>query len=315
LSSEGQGMYLTRAILDDSPYPVRAMMIAGANPALTFPGSDSQARALRKLDFLAVADLFLTKTARLATLVLPAADFLDTLELHDYGVAGAPYLGLVKPTRDEAKGWPIWKIIFELAGTLGLGSLFPWRDNREALEYRLSPSGVSLSQLERSVSGTAAYKRPDTPKPKIEYYSTTVADAGHPGLPGPDAVGLPPSDTGQYTYRLSLGDKVAWYQHSQFRNIEAYRKRMDEPVLDLHPRTASRAGVNEGGYAIVSTGYGSIRVKVRLSDDVREQCLRMSHGWEEANANRLSGLEHFDPVTGFPWLRALPAHIETAPAT
>ena len=49
-------MYVTRAILEDSPYPVRAMVIAGSNPALTFPDFKTQTRAFRKLDFLAVAD-------------------------------------------------------------------------------------------------------------------------------------------------------------------------------------------------------------------------------------------------------------------
>jgi hypothetical protein len=36
----------------------------------------------------------------------------------------------------------------------------------------------------------------------------------------------------------------------------------------------------------------------------------MTHGWEEANANEVTGLEYFDPIPGFPWLRAFRARVE-----
>ena len=47
-----------------------------------------------------------------------------------------------------------------------------------------------------------------------------------------------------------------------------------------------------------------------IIDDVREDCLRITHGCEKANANELTGLEYFDSISGFPWLRALPARVE-----
>ncbi len=96
-NEEGQGMYLARAILNHDPYPVKAMLITGGNPILTFPDSKTQTKAFQKLDFLAAFDLFMTPTARLAHLVFPASDFLENLELHDYGQSGRPYLGLIRP--------------------------------------------------------------------------------------------------------------------------------------------------------------------------------------------------------------------------
>jgi anaerobic selenocysteine-containing dehydrogenase len=157
-NQEGQGMYLARAILDHDPYPVKAMLIAGGNPILTFPDSNTQTKALRKLDFLAVFDLFMTPTAQLANLLLPAADFLENIELHDYGQGGRPYLGLIKPVTVTTNGWPAWKLIFEFAKRLGLGKLFPWQGNREALIYKLSENGIDLSDLENSRSATVSYK-------------------------------------------------------------------------------------------------------------------------------------------------------------
>ena len=36
----------------------------------------------------------------------------------------------------------------------------------------------------------------------------------------------------------------------------------------------------------------------------------MTHGWEEANGNEVTGLEYFDPISGFQWLRASRARVE-----
>ena len=94
---EGQGMWWYRAVLNNDPYPARAMFLAGGNPMLTFPAGRLQQQTLQSLDFLAVFDLFMTSTAQRADLVFPAAVHLDSHELHDYGSSGNPYLGVNQP--------------------------------------------------------------------------------------------------------------------------------------------------------------------------------------------------------------------------
>jgi anaerobic selenocysteine-containing dehydrogenase len=154
---EGQAMRLPRAILEGDPYPIRNMLIAGANPMLTFPNPALFGKALDRLDFLAVFDLFMTETAKRADLVLPAATHLEYHELHDYVVVGQPYLGLVQPVEDSGRGWPLWKLVFELAKRLDLGPLFPWQDNRQALSERMSGSGIEYGELAESPTLTARY--------------------------------------------------------------------------------------------------------------------------------------------------------------
>jgi len=314
-NQEGQGMYLTRAILDHDPYPVKAVLVAGGNPILTFPDSKTQTKAFQKLDFLAVFDLFMTPTAQLANLVFPAADFLENLELHDYGQGGWPCLGLIKPVTVTTRGWPAWKLIFELARRLGLGELFPWNDNREALTYKLSENGIELSGLENSPSATVSYENKsgelsNSPYGKIHYHSKVVEKTGNPGLPTLDSLSLPILTDEEFPFWLSTGDRTPFYQHSQFRKLSTYGARMEEPLLDIHPDAAKGLQINEGDFVALSTGYGKIYVRVNLNDDVRKDCLRMTHGWDEANVNKLTGLEYFDPISGFPWLRALPARVE-----
>lgn len=314
---EGQGMYLTRAILDNEPYPVRVMLIVGGNPILTFPDSRLHKKTFQKLDFLAVFDLFMTPTAQLASLVFPAADFLENLELHDYGQIGQPYLGLIRPVTRSKRGWPTWKLIFELARNLGLGDLFPWPDNRHAIMDRLSGSGIEFGELENSPFSTVLYKSGktsgdnwNTPDGKVQYHSKVMETIGNPGLPTPSSLTLPFLPEEKFPFWLSTGDRVPSFQHTQFRRSPTYRAKMPEPFLDIHPDAATQLNIKNGDWVVLSTRHGKIDIRANLNDDIRKDCLRLTHGWEEANANELTGLKYLDPISGFPWLRALPANIE-----
>jgi len=80
--------------------------------------------------------------------------------------------------------------------------------------------------------------------------------------------------------------------------------------LDIHPDAARALQIKNGDVVALSTKYGKIRVRANSNNDLRKDCLRMTHGWEEANVNELAGLEYLDPISGFPWLRALPASVE-----
>lgn len=313
----GQGMLLPRAILENDPYPIRAMLVVGSNPLLTYPDSALYGKAFKALDFLAVFDLFMTRTAELANLVFPAADFLESLELHDYCILGHSRLGLVRPTTPEPGGWPAWKLFFELARSLGLEDFFPWRDNREALAYRLAGTGVTLEQLLESPSSTVAYNPVgttnggwNTPDGKVQMASRVLEAAGYSAIPVPETMRLPLGTDERFRFWLSTGDRVACFQHSQFREQPTYRAAMPEPRLELHPDAASQLGLRSEDLAELSTRHGSIRVRAHLTPDVRRDCLRITHGWAGANVNVLTNHDHLDPVSGFPWMRAVPARVE-----
>ena len=314
---EGQGMDLHRAILENDPYPVRAMFLAGGNPMLTFPGTRIHQKALGSLDFLAVFDLFMTPTAQLADLIFPAADHLDSHELHDYGSGGKPYVGLAQPLALEAKGRSLWEIVFGIARRLDLEKLFPWQNNREAVAHRLSGTGIDLKSLEKSPSALLCYAPAErtstgwnTPDGRVQYAVDAARAATRSGLPEPGVMRPPIAPDGEYPLWLSTGDRLAVYHHSQFHGSEKHRKTTPGPFIDIHPRTAKELRVGENDPVLISTRYGRLRVHAKLDGALRRDALRMAHGWEEANVNELTGMEHFDPISGFPWLRALPAKIE-----
>ncbi len=316
---EGQAMRLPRSILTGEPYPVRTMLVAGANPMLTFPDPVLFGKALEKLDFLAVFDLFMTKTAEHADLVLPAATHLEYHELHDYFAVGQPYLGLVRPVEDSGKGWPLWKLVFELAKRLDLSDLFPWQDNCQALSERMAGSGIQFNQLADSPTLTVRYAGPDAndpesacrvvPAERINIRSLALEQAGQPGLPLPESLAPAHRPDAEFSFYLSTGDRNPAFQHSQFQNIASYRRQGGEPGLDIHPAAAADLRLRENEVVLLRSPFGSLEVAVRLAIDLRPDCLRLGHGASEANANLLGSFSRLDPISGFPWLRAMPAQI------
>jgi anaerobic selenocysteine-containing dehydrogenase len=144
---------------------------------------------------------------------------------------------------------------------------------------------------------------------KVHYFSAAAQTAANMGLTTADTLELPYTTDAAFPMWLSSGDRVPAYQHSQFRVSDAYLKSDPEPRVDIHPDTAAGLAIQNGDRVRVTTRYGEVTVKARLTDEVRGDCLRMRHGWEEANVNELTGLAHLDPLSGFPWCRALPVRV------
>ena len=323
----GQTMYLADAILDEKPYPIKALIVTGGNPLITLPDSNRIKQALEKLDLLVVIDLFMTETARMADVVLPACSFMERSGLgYVYAVtSGISYLLLRKKVIEPLwECWPDWKFWSELGRRMGYGDLFPWQTDDEIVEYWLKPTGLTIKQLvEQNPEGVFfAEKKYDmcrrgefqTPSKKIELYSQTLAEHGYDPLP----VHIEPSQSPisspelakEYPLILTTGARTLQYTHTQFRNVPALRQEVPEPIAEVHPDTAKEYGIVDGDMVAVETRKGEIRMKVRISEDLTPQVVSIPHGWSEANANMLTELKPRDPVTGYTQLKALLCRIK-----
>ncbi len=148
------------AILHDDPYPVRAMMVFGANPVLACANSRLVERALRKLDFLAVADHFMSPTAELADMVLPASTFLEqervvTYDIHaDHAWNSTSRIILSqKAVEPVGESLPDWEIICRLGRKMGFEKYFPWKTREEAINYEIRPLGITCDKLRKNPDG------------------------------------------------------------------------------------------------------------------------------------------------------------------
>jgi anaerobic selenocysteine-containing dehydrogenase len=318
----GQTMYLPDAIIEEKPYPIKALIVSGGNPLITLPDYQRIKQAFKKLEFLVVIDMFMTETARLAHIVLPACSFLERSGVgYVYAVtAGLPYLLLRKKVIEPVgECWPDWKFWSELGRKMGYGDLFPWQTDDDIVSYWIETTGLTVDNLvEQHPEGVFyAEKKYDliekgklnTPSAKIEIYSQTLADYGYEPLP----VHVEPSQSPlsspelaeKFPLILTTGARDLAYTHAQFRNISALRQLSPEPEAEVHPETAKKYGISDGDMVLIETSNGSLKMKAKLTPEMAPRVVSVPHGWPEANANILTSLKPRDPVVGYTELKAL----------
>jgi len=308
------------ACASGDPYRPRAVWLVGTNPMLTATRGDTIETALReRLEFTVASDFFMTPTASLCDLVLPAAHWLeqdDVVYFHKiWCVLARRKVAQVGQARDDRA------VMLELANRLGLREAFPWPDWEAYLAWLLEPSGLSFDQFaDRGILlGEMRYRKHETegfpaPGGKVDLSSRVLAGAGRPPLPVYVEPPLSPVSTPEiasdYPFILMTGCKVLPFFHSEGRQIESLRRLRPEPLVHVHPEAASRHGLSDGDAVFVATPHGKARFTLKLDDGLDTDVVSADHGWwfpehggldlswKDSNANLLFGHDHFDPDCG-----------------
>ena len=316
------------------PYRPRAVWLVGTNPIATATRGDIVEAALRDhLEFTVVSDFFLTPTAELADLVLPAAHWLeqdDVVSLHKiWCVLARRKVAQVGETRDDRD------VIFDLAHRLGLDEAFPWPDRRAYLEWLLEPSGLSFDQFAEKgiLVGEMRYRKYEkegfpTPSGRVELVSSIMARQGRPSLPvfvePPLSPVSRPDLAKEYPFIFMAGCKTMPFFHSEGRNVASLRRLHAEPLVDIHPATIATLSLSAGDAVFVATPYGRARFIVHPDDGLAPDVIHAEHawwfperkgpdhGWRESCVNLLFGHEHFDPDSGAEALKCSLCRIERA---
>jgi anaerobic selenocysteine-containing dehydrogenase len=324
------GQMATRALLEDDPYAVRVAYLQGTNPLVSYPDASRVKDALERVPFLAVADLFMTPTAALADLVLPAATNFEFDDLGNYGMPHGFVLARPKLVDPQGEAWSDLRILNELGKALGLGAFF-WEDEARMLEAVLAPSGLDYAAFrERGVLAAdvsyRSYERGGfrTPSGKVEFRSEFLARRGLDPLPGLQEPSEAAGElTAEFPCLLTSGKDPVFF-HSAYRQLASLRKISPEPVAEMAPETARSLGVSDGDWVRIRTGRGAIRQRVRVLDglDPRVVCAAYGWwfpeqgegelmGWREANLNLLTSMAPpYNPLLGTVNLRAIPCALE-----
>ena len=313
------------AMLGEGPYPLRALLVAGGNPANTNPNAAKTTRALAGLDLLVVRDLFRTETTELAHYVLPAASFLERSELHVY--SHYQWLALsrkVLSVPGAADEYSFWR---ELARRLGFGErYFPWADEAEVNRWLLEPTGITVEELEQRPEGLqykpVRFRKQEseplaTPSGRFEFTSGYLRELGHSALPRYEAPYGLRSRSERYPLLLITGARQKGYLHSRYRNIAGLRKLHPEAEVEIHPADAARSGIRDGKPVRVASERGQILVKARIvgEGDMQPGLVQVTHGWDrQANVNLLTPDAVCDPISGFPQFTSIPVRVEDSRA-
>jgi anaerobic selenocysteine-containing dehydrogenase len=267
---------LGEALLTMTGPPIRALFVAANNPAVTCPDARAVRRGLAREDlFTVVHDPFLSDTARFADLVLPAATYLETDDLHRaYGTYYMQRAAQVVPPRGEAR--PNRWVAQELARRLGVkDAVFSMStdalidtvfENAHGTVKEIAPATL---RDHRPVKLPLADGGPRwaTPSGRLEFYSEHLASQGLAAMPdwAPD----PEDEAAAARWPLRLLTAPGYFQsHTAFSGNARLRRRAGAPECVLHPDDAAARGLRDGEPVSLVNDRGEVRLRLRVSDEV-----------------------------------------------
>ena len=321
VTDEMQAVELPRQILTARPYPIKAVFALGLN-ARIFPDSAQTFRALEQLEFFAVADLFLTETAKYADIVLPAAASYERDQLAL--VAGDSKLLYVEPAAKPA-GQAISDedIICRLAKLLTPEDDLLCAGKEACREFMLSGAGLTVAQVrEMKTPFVLPHEEPPrplesgfaTPTGKFELRSELIAAYSAAGLrPLPEYEDVLGPEDESYPLILMAGVRGTRYVHtfhSRTHRVESLRKIRPAAAADLNPEDAKRLGIEKGDDIILSTAFGKISVKADMDSELLPGTVNMYQDYPEADVNTLIPSDYTDLYTGFPGYKAIRCRVE-----
>ena len=293
---------LVKSVLGGDRYRIRAAFVQASNPLSCWPDAQEAYEALKKLDFLAVSDMFMTPTAALADLVFPVASYLEF-----DGIQMPPNGALVQLQRKVAQIGECrsdHEIINGLAKKLGLEEYF-WGSIDDFWDAILEPVGLTFKEFKKIGLFTGEEEQPNryrryeqngfkTPSGKVELYSSRLKEWGFDPLPTyyepPETPYSDPELAKEYPL-IFISWKRKPYRHSGGRQIASLRGSHPEPIIMIHPETADKLGIKEGDWVYIETRRGRIRQKATLTASIDPRVVGVDYGWwfPEKGASELYG--------------------------
>jgi len=317
--------HLLDAIMSGKPYPIKALFVMGSNTLLNQTDPVRTAQAFKKVDFTVVTDLFMTPTAQLADILLPASSWLENDEVADvhmgWCVLVRQKVAEIGECRDDKQ------ILFDLAHRLGLDDDFPWKDVREYNDWTLAGAGLTFEEFKDIgiLTGKMRYKKYEqegftTPSGKVELRCATLESMGYDPLPyfvePPESPYSTPDLYREYPLIITTGCRIKGFFCSEGRQIESLRKLNPHPLMEIHPDTAKNLGIKTGDWVWIESRRGRVKQKALLTNGIHPKVVHAQHGWwfpekeppeygfTESNVNLLAADMPCDPHTGSESLRA-----------
>jgi len=260
------------------PYRVRAFLVFGNNTLTTYANTSLVYESLMKLDFMVCADLFMTPTAELADIVLPAASWPELNQIAALPtIAGNIVLGQQKVVQiGECK--PDEEIFVELARRMKLDVCT--ESVEDVLDGMLAAGGQEVDFKGLTERGfihvPQKYRKYEdggfkTPTGKIELYSTRFEAMGYEPLPyyeePPESPVSAPEVAEEFPLVLITGARNPVYFNSEHRQLPLLRKAAPDPIAEIHPQTAEPLGIGDGDWMWIESRRGRIRQKAKLTTD------------------------------------------------
>jgi molybdopterin-containing oxidoreductase family molybdopterin binding subunit len=275
------------AIADGRPYPVRALWLAGHNFMNQNPDNNRVLKTLvPRLEFIVVADMFMTASAQHADIVLPTCSFYEHLDLLPPLDILSPYMQLQQKVIEPLHECRTDRdIVNEVGLRMGLGDDFVLTAeqyvDRVLSSGHPSVEGITLEKLKEGPVAVPPYNVRGfrTPSGRIEFYSEQMREFGQE-LP----LYLEPMESARRPqakrYPVSyLSTHTKYGNHSLLASVGWLREVDPEPVLEMNPVDAERRGIEDGDMVVALNDRGSVRLRARVHEGIRPGAVNINEGW------------------------------------
>jgi predicted molibdopterin-dependent oxidoreductase YjgC len=289
---------------------VRSVYIMGENTIVSDPNTNHAQAALEAADFIVVQDLFMTDTAKLATVVLPAASFAESdgtfanSERRVQRVRAA-----IKPVGEARTDVDILLDLMERFGVVqDLNTPSDVWDEMRGLAPILS--GISYERLDNE--GGLQWPCPTEDHPGTEYLHKDEMESGVPGYFAP-VDHIPPAEQvdSEYPLVLTTGRRRSTYHTgTQTGRASGFDLLVGSEMVEMNPLDADQLELTDGQLVTVSSRRGAVEVPVKITDMSPHGTVFMSFAFPElTQTNRLTS-DAYDFITETPEFKACAVRID-----
>ena len=286
---------------------IKFLYIMGENPMISDPDINHIKKAFETLDFLVVQDIFLTETAQMADVVLPAASFAEkdgTFTNTDRKVQRIRKA--IEPVYDSK---PDWVILMEIMNKLGYDKKYesPKQIMEEISSLTPSYGGINYDRIENDGL--------QWPCPSVDHPGTKIL---HVDKFAKGKATFVPCDytlsfeglSEEYPYTLVNG-RILYHYHTRTMTgrVEGLNEKAPHSYIEVNPITAKKLGFEDNEKIKVSSKRGEIETFVKITDIVDEDVFFMPFHFADGAANYLTNTT-LDSISKVPDLKVCAIKVE-----
>lgn len=279
---------------------IKFLYIMGENPMISDPDINHIEKALKKLDFLVVQDIFITETAQLADVILPAASFAE--KDGTFTSTERKVQRVRKAIEPVGNCKPDWIILMEVMNKLGYSKVYnnPSEIMDEIRSLTPSYQGISYERIEDDGL--------QWPCPTLEHPGTKIlhvdkfAKGRATFIPCDYASSFEETDQ-EYPYTLVTG-RILYHYHTRTMTgkVDGLNEKAPHSYIEINPITAKKLGLSDNEKINVSSRRGEIQTYVKITDIVDEDVFFMPFHFADGAANYLTN-NNLDPICKIPDLK------------
>jgi formate dehydrogenase alpha subunit len=303
------GLTVTEIINAAGDGKVRAMYVMGENPLVADPDINHAYHCLEQAEFLVAQDIFLSETAQLAHVVLPAASSVErdgTFTATDRRIQRVSKV--IEPLGDAKADWEIVCLLARKMGAAGFDFASPKEVMDEIAQVTPIYGGVSYERLEEV--GFLQWPCPAADHPGTPYLHKDKFSRGlgrFHAIEFKEPAELPDEE---YPFTLTTGRLMFhWHTGTMTRRSEKLHQEVPRAYVEMHPDDAAKIGLDGGRSVRVISRRGQIELGVHVTDYIKPGVVFIPFHFAEAAANALTNAA-LDPIAKIPEYKVCAVKVE-----